>query len=332
MRLTSRNFRQVSTSEKAIGGYFELELSEPREAMHQGAHRFQCARTAFLAVLSARAPRRVWLPFFICDSIVDQVQAAGLECCFFPLNSRLGVAEDVAVAGDDILLYVNYFGICNAEVAKVLRRFAPTQVVLDNSQSFYTPAADCLATIYSPRKFFGVPDGGLLFSSLPVASPREIDEGSEARMRHLIKRLGGPPEVGYADYQSAEASLVGAPPRSMSALSARLLSTVDFDAVRQRRRANFALLHAALGDRNELAIDADRIDAPLCYPFLSGDISYKKTLLAHRVFVPTYWPEVARRTGVPAFETRLVNSLHALPCDQRYRQDDMAKIIGLLTA
>ena len=58
------------------------------------------------------------------------------------------------------LLYVNYFGICQHQERQVLERFGASRVVLDRSQAFFADPIDCLATIYSPRKFFGVPTEG----------------------------------------------------------------------------------------------------------------------------------------------------------------------------
>lgn len=322
----------MSNLGKAIGGYFELELPAEGCLPYENAFTFQSARTALLVALKASGAQRLWLPHFICASVIDQAKAGGLDICFYALNANLGVSDEVALADSDVLLYVNYFGICNGQVANVLARFDPMQVILDNSQAFYTAPGACLATIYSPRKFFGVPDGGLLITSMPIDMPDDVDTGSAERMRGLIKRLASTPEAGYADYQHAESSLVGAAPKRMSVLTERLLRAVDFESAKRRRRANFAALHVALGERNELTINLEQIDAPLCYPFLPRAAAFKAQLIEHRVFVPTYWPEVLLRGNTPQFEARLVQSLHPLPCDQRYQQDDMNRIIGLLMA
>lgn len=311
----------------AIGGYFELELQRARPFMYQGAQKYQSARSAFLALLRASKPKRVWMPHYICDVMLAPVRAFGAEICFYSLDKQLGIADDITLAGTDLLLYVNYFGVCSGQVEKVLARFNPSQVVLDFSQAFFAKPKNCLATIYSPRKFFGLPDGGLLFSQLAIDLPEAIDESSENRMRHLITRLDGAVELGYVDYKLAEATLNELEPKRMSQLTERIFGSIDFDAVCARRNENFNTLHANMSQRNSLEIDLKDVDGPMCYPYLSDSLLPKAALLADRIFIPTYWPDVLIRPDIPVFEDELVKKMHPLPCDQRYSAKDMTQIM-----
>ena len=314
----------------AIGGYFELELQRARPFMYQGAQKYQSARSALLALLRAAKPKRVWMPYYICDVMLAPVRAFGAEICFYSLDKQLGIADDITLTGTDLLLYVNYFGVCLGQVEKVLARFNPSQVVMDFSQAFFTKPQNCLATIYSPRKFFGLPDGGLLFSQLAIDLPEAIDEGSENRTRHLIARLGGAVELGYVDYKLAEATLNELEPKRMSQLTERIFGAIDFDAVRARRNENYNTLHANLSQRNGLKIDLKDVNGPMCYPYLSDSLLPRAALLADRIFIPTYWPDILSRADIPRFEGDLVNKIHALPCDQRYDKNDMSIICGRL--
>lgn len=320
----------MSTSFKPIGGYFELELADSKKAKFENALYFQSARSAFLALLRAVKPTRVWMPTYICNSMIAPVEAAGATVSYYGIDERFGVADPVKLASKDILVYVNYFGICQNEILDVLTKFNPHQVVFDFSQAFYADPPDCLGVIYSPRKFFGVPDGGLLISSLPIALPAAIDTESEFRMTHLVRRLSSNPESGYEDYQKAEASLGMLEPKQMSHLTGRILSSIDFEVVKSKRNKNFLMLHAALGKRNKLNIDIGKVDGPLCYPYLTDGKPLRKKLIAARVFIPTYWIDVLNRVRDDAFEKRLVKQCLPLPCDQRYGQKDMARIVDLL--
>lgn len=318
----------MSTLNKAIGGYFELELPPPSQIRYQGALKYQSARAAFLALLRASKPNRVWMPHYICESMLAPIKAVGIEICFYSLDEQLGIADDIALGNADILLYVNYFGVCSAQIEKILNQFNPSQVVLDFSQAFFSAPRNCLATIYSPRKFFGVPDGGLLFTQLAIDLPETFDEGSENRMRHLITRLGGAAELGYADYQLAEVSLNNLEPQRMSLLTQRILETIDFEAARIQRNKNFYALHESLSRSNSLGVDLDDVDGPMCYPYFSDNPSLKTILLSKRIFIPTYWPDILTRFNTPVFEKRCVKNIHPIPCDQRYSSKDMAKILS----
>jgi hypothetical protein len=314
---------------RAIGGYFELELPDSKTNLYPQARRFQSARASFLALLRAGNPKRVWMPRFICDAMLAPLRSAGIEIGYYAIDAHLEIVDDVSLAKDEWLFYVNYFGVSAGNVDKVLSRFDPAQVVLDHSQAFFAAPRQCLATIYSARKFFGVPDGGLLITELPIAEPHEIDDGSLGRSTHLLKRLLGAPEPGYPDYQRAEQSLEDFEPRQMSPLTARILGAVDIDAARMKRNANFIFLHERLGGSNEFHIDLSRVDGPLCYPFFTLNSNIRQALIRQRIFVATYWPDVMVLVEENSTEAGFARNIIPLPCDQRYNQADMQAIVDL---
>lgn len=313
----------------AIGGYFELELPYG-ELPHRNGLRFQSARAAFLALLRAGKPKRVWMPTYICDAMIEPLARANVECVWYDVNSELDVEENVRIKSDDWLLYVNYFGICGGNVNNLLNRFSPEQIVLDYSQSFFEPASTAaLATIYSPRKFFGVPDGGILVSHIPVAHPQLQDTGSLERSVHLMRRLGASPEEGYADYLQSEASLNECEPRRMSVLTERILASIDYETVRMKRRGNFLFLHEMLGRINHLIVDLPPDAAPLCYPLHASDVTLRDKLISNRVFVATYWQDAVCRVS-DEWSKLMISNLLPLPIDQRYGEEGMKKQVSII--
>lgn len=315
---------------KAIGGYFELELPLQQYRLYSKAISFQSARAAFYALLVEGRPNRVWMPRYICDSMLAPLRATETELVFYNIDQALGVSDDVKIKDGDWLLYANYFGVCAAQEDRLLERFSSSQIIFDHSQAFFSPPRDCLATIYSPRKFFGVPDGGLLFTSLHVIEPAEIDTGSVVRCTHLLTRLDSTPEDGYLNFKNAEETFCDMQPRRMSLLTDRLLMSIDYDACKMQRNTNFHFLHERLSHRNNLNVGISRIDGPMCYPLLVDDVAIRQRLLANRIFVPTYWPEVDSRVQAESFERHLLDKCFPLPCDQRYSQEDMMRITEFL--
>lgn len=316
-------------TDTAIGGYMALELPAPAPMRYPQALQFQSARAAFLALLRTGKPRRVWMPRYMCDAMLAPLAMAGCECVFYSVSSTFEIADPIELAPGDWLLYVNYMGVCGDGVQKVLRTFDPAQVVLDHSQAFFAPPGDCLATVYSPRKFFGVPDGGLLVTTLPVVLPQAVDEGAPSRMAHLLKRLYGQAESGYADFQQAEQSLEACEPCRMSPLTQRILGGIDTENARHQRNHNFALLYHVLGPLNRFPLDVTEVDGPLCYPFLCDQPGLRERLIAARIFVPTYWPDVLGRVDGQSWEATLVRKLIPLPCDQRYGEAEMGLVAEL---
>jgi hypothetical protein len=309
-----------------IGGYMEIALAERGAARYPQAAAFQSARAALFALLEVGKPHSIWMPRFICDSMIAPGVSAGVDVKFYELTPDLRVAENVKPDRSDWLLCVDYFGICGHASADVLSRFDPDRVILDHSQAFYAAPSACLAAIYSPRKFFGLPDGGLLVTQVPVPLPPETDTQSVERMKHLLLRLDDSPEAGYRDFRIAEETLGDFRPRAMSVLTRKLFASYDVEAARVRRNQNFRRLHTLLGKRNTVPLTLGDVDGPLCYPYGGARPALRSALLERRVFIPFYWPEVLGRIDRPSAEEYWVTSVLALPCDQRYGDDEMTQL------
>lgn len=314
----------------AIGGYFELELPLYDGDIYPQAIRYQSSRAAFLALLQqSHHVKRVFMPYYICDAMLAPVKAAGKELCFYSLDENLAVSSQITLGPSDLLLYVNYFGVCAEQCDELLLRFNSAQIVLDCAQAFYAPPRNCYATIYSPRKFFGIPDGGLLITSLPIISPKRQDAGSKDRMGHLIKRLGGLVEDGYQNFQHAESSLEDIEPRIMSDVTKRLLRSIDTKTACSIRGQNFKYLYEYCNKKNNLKFFSE-INGPHCYPYFVDTLISKDYFLQHRIFVATYWVDVLKRVAKNSFEAKLVNQCLPLPCDQRYSLEHMEKILEVI--
>ena len=68
---------------KAIGGFFELELNRGRE-YHYDALALNLGRTAFEYILKARKIRKIHLPLYTCDVMLEPVVRAGTEMEILP--------------------------------------------------------------------------------------------------------------------------------------------------------------------------------------------------------------------------------------------------------
>lgn len=318
--------------DKPIGGYFELELPSENPPIYANAHNFQSARSAFYALLLSLKPEKVWMPYYICDSMIAPLTAAGVEIGYYSLNSDFSIKNDIDLKKSEWLFYVNYFGICGSQQQKILEKYNCLQVVFDHSQAFFQKPLECLATIYSPRKFFGVPDGGLVITNQNILTPEDVDQASITRSAHLLKRLGSTPESGYSDFIESEKSLMELTPKKMSLFTQRILASIAYDNCRKKRNVNFKFIHNRLAEKNELShiIDIEDLNGPMIYPFLSNDPNLKKTLIENRIYVPTYWPECERHVCTKSYEKKLVAFLVPIPCDHRYTESDLCRIFNLL--
>ncbi|MCU7795560.1 MAG: hypothetical protein KZQ75_00375 [Candidatus Thiodiazotropha sp. (ex Myrtea spinifera)] len=313
-----------------IGGYFELDLPYFDVTYLRTAYRYQSARAAFCAILRSQRPKKVWVPKYICNAMLLPLKQEGIEYGWYDLDEGLNIESNLNPKENEWILYVNYFGICDRNVKRILKLFPACQIILDYSQAYFSPPIkEVLATVYSPRKFFGVPDGGLLFTDSSITLPDEHDENSIGRMLHLLKRLSEEPEVGFSDYQASETSLEICSPLKMSKLTERLLMAIDYDHNRKKRNNNFLFLHEHLKDTNLFNLGNFEHQSPLCYPYLSNNTKLRENLLSKRIFLPTYWNDAVERLD-PNWGNMMVERLLPIPIDHRYGKFEMEHIVKLI--
>lgn len=318
----------------AIGGYFAMEAGHaggvpPYPDDFVG---FQSARAALAAVMVASGVTRAWVPHFICGAVPDALRWAGVGMLGYPLDGSLGVPAATPVADGDWVVCVDYFGLHADACDEAIARYGAHRVVVDASQALFHSARPGATTIYSPRKFVGVPDGGLLVSPHAVGDRLPADEpGSQWRSRHLATRASGDVATGYRQFQEAEASLDDCRPASLSASTRKALGNVDWQVVRRRRIANYATLAESLPGTPLLQPSLREGAVPMCCPVRVPDAPALRAVLASKgIFTASYWPGV----HLPPDDTaghRLRDQTIYLPCDQRYGQKDMRDVARTLS-
>ncbi len=312
----------------AIGGYFELELLKKGE-YHKKALRLNTGRNAFEYILKAKKYKKVYLPYFTCDVMLEPIKKLKLDYEFYTINENFipnFYYQKIKV--NEVFVYNNYFGICDPKVEEVVKKCR--NIIIDNSQAFYSKPLKKIDTFYSPRKFFGLADGAYLYTDKFLDKILEQDE-SLSRMEHLLGRIEKGAEAYYEIFQENDRVLENKPIKKMSNLTHRLLSGIDYEEVKRKRIENFHYLHRKLKDSNQLNIDLNKDSVPMVYPYLiDNGRELKKKLIQNRIFVATYWPNVKDWAIEKSVELNLYNNLISLPIDQRYGEEEMNQIISLI--
>ena len=184
-------------------------------------------------------------------------------------------------------------------------------------------------TIYSARKFFGVPDGGYLYTDTVLDETLETDI-SYQRMEHLLKRIDLSANEGYSSFQENESSLDNAGIKYMSNLTHALLSGIDYVSVAERRRENYQYLDSLIGDSNGFVLPELGGQIPMVYPYLTDDENLRSKLIQNRVYVATYWNDVFPHVSEESIEAKFVKCLLPLPIDQRYGIEELDSISHIL--
>lgn len=311
-----------------IGGYFELELRKGEE-YHKGAIRLNSGRNALEYVLRAKGYKKVYLPSYCCEVMLEPINKLKLGYEFYPINEQLEPIFDFnRIGADETFLYINYFGIKNDIVQKLSKKCH--NLLIDNSQAFFEKPLSGIDTFYSPRKFFGVPDGAYLFTDkiLPI---KLSQDKSVVRFSHLIKRIDDGAEAGYPDFKANNEDIKDQPIKLMSSLTQALLCNIDYDNVIQPRNQNFRFLHEYLQESNEFKLPEDNDFVPMVYPYLTPEgKSLKQKLIQNKIFVPTYWPKSEKGGDQYFYEEYLIQNLLPIPIDQRYTIREIKSVLELI--
>ena len=292
-----------------------------------GDYGYESGRSGLFALLQAGKPKRVHIPNYICSAIPDTLRQAGVAMVRYPVSEDFMPAKVPEIGPDEWVLLVDYFGLCAEPVECQLAALPRSQVIVDCSQSFFQPAFDCLATLYSARKFLPVADGGFVATRMALPQLSADEPAATHRYRYLQERALGEPEASRAAYLAAEAELEQANLRAVSIFTRQRATACDHVAIRQARTSNF---HALAGLLPGPAFGMRQTDqVPLCYPLPVPDAdAFRTRLIERRIFTPKYWPGVEPMTG---FERQLLENTVFLPIDHRYNTAHMAYLADAVT-
>ena len=119
---------------KAIGGYFELELSEGSE-YHQEAIALNSGRHCFEYILRLRKYIKVYIPYYTCEVILEPINKLGIKYEFYHIDERLEPQFDFSnLQEGESMLYTNYFGLKDEYVNSIPQK---QNIIIDDYQSFF---------------------------------------------------------------------------------------------------------------------------------------------------------------------------------------------------
>lgn len=338
---------------KEIGSEF---WSAPQQQVDK--HYLLSGRTALEYIVRdikhTNAVRSVLMPSYCCHTMIEPFVRHGYAIRFYDVffDQEVGClrAAMPEYLADEALFYMSYFGFAEIEGLQLegLRdRFSV--IIDDRTHSWLRQGSTEAQADYSFTSFrkWGA------FSGIAEACKYNghFCEIAEDMCNH---RYVGMRETAYAQkaqymahggeksafltlFGDAEALLeedyTGYRP-SYQAIDT-LIST-DWDDVRNRRRKNAAYLMDALAKVKQVTLpytELTDMDAPLFVPILLDQRrdELRQYLIAHEVYCPVHWPISALHKGISQRALRLYDAELSLLCDQRYGQDEMKRIVSLIT-
>ena len=313
---------------------------------------YRSGRDAMKQIAASHSGAKVLLPALCCESMILPFEKNGCKVEFYRLRPDLtGDGEDVLqkLSPGCILLYMTYFDVRPFEVP-FLERLRDMGVFLleDRTQDIIVPRRESFrpdATVASLRKWAAMPEGGLLKTELSL--PEAESDGRFARLRReAMEEKGeylekGIPEM-KADFlkklhEADEVLDESGRAAAMAPENRGYVLELDFGKILERRRRNCGVLRSELKEAQEagrLRFMGSGEDTAGLYlgVMLENRDAVQKYMAERSIYCPVIWPIPEQAKGVCENCQYTAGHMLALPCDQRYGQEDMEHIAAVLKA
>lgn len=303
---------------KEIGGYLELDR-QCGSIFHDNAIALNCGRAALEYIIRAKKIKKLYIPYFCCDSVVQPCRRCGIEYEYYHINFEFKPVFEKSLGDGEWLYNVNYYGqLDNGTLHEFKERFG--NIIIDNAQAFFQYPLDGVDTLYTCRKFFGVSDGAFLYTDR-ILDGLEQDESFE-RIHYVLGRLERNASEFYHEAVANNKLFAGEPIKRMSRLTDNLLRTIDYDSVSRIRKNNFRYIDERLGEKNKLKLSVP--EGAFMYPlYIDDGAEIRKKLQGKKIYIPTLWPSVFDVCNETDAEYDMAKNILPLPIDQRYDREEM---------
>ena len=346
-----KTLKRNGTEPDIIGGMFGLEEIIPN--MNSCPPPFLKGRDIFLAngrsgillLTKLLSPPQVWMPSYLCvGGMLPAVDQSATNLRFYEMNYDLAITSLTwldDVRSGDLVILIDYFGFpCDSSCATRAKEQG-AWVLEDACQALLSKDVGRFSdfVVFSPRKFLGLPDGGVLtpnqeldFHDIDLAPPpaewwlkafyagvlrREFDiHGGNRRWFELFQETEPAGPIGYYAMSELSKSL--------------LLHTFDYATIAQRRRENYKILAETLSAIALFStLTADVV--PLGFPIrLENRDTIRQVLFEHQIYPPVHWPIKDVVPEMFKASHKLANEIMTLPCDQRYDKQDMKRMARII--
>jgi len=307
---------------KEIGGYLEFETLPGSGEYYSNLIALNSGRNALAYLIQAKHIQKLYIPGFLCDTIPLLCEREHIPFEHYDIDVQFRPVFEKELELGAYFYLVDYYGqLSDEEILFWKQKY--DRLIVDQVQAFFQKPLDGIDTIYSCRKFLGVPDGAYLATDTFMEEPLPVDV-SASRMNHVLGRFDtGNARDYYTASQENNRGFLDLELRVMSRLTHNILGAVDYAYVQAARERNYAVLESVLGSKNALKLKMPV--GPFAYPFYCRNgLQVKKELAQKGVFVPTLWPNILEQGN--ELERDYAANILPLPCDQRYDSNDMLRV------
>lgn len=317
-----------------IGGFIELQFPKGKEYYSQRTNiaRLNSGRAAIWHAFRVLGCKAIWLPYYQCDTVREFLRRKHIDIKYYHIDNTFSPI-DLLPSSDEAVLVVNYYGVFSSErMALLVERYK--NVIIDNSQAFFSKPLDKCLNVYSCRKFIGVPDGAYVIGRGAERFMESYVQGySSDTSLFLFQRIEyGCEGKSYQSRMINEHRIGSEDCLQMSGLTHAILDGTDYNYIKKKRRDNYAIACSLFDEIN--CLDANRYydneTVPMVYPLVVEDGNLLERLQKAKHFQGHWWSYLVDEMPGESFESWISKYLIPITIDQRYGNNELEVIRGII--
>lgn len=319
---------------REIGSFIELAFASGKEYYGQDKNiaRLNSGRAGIYHAARLWNCKTVYLPIYQCETVREFLMRKGVVVKYYSMDKAFTPLIE-SIEDEACIVLVNYFGIMSTNRMKQLvAKF--NKVIVDNSQAFFAEPLDDAYSVYSARKFAGVPDGAYVIGQGAEQFVGEYEQGySSDTSLFMLQRIEyGCEGKTYQNRTINEERIDEEDIKQMSKLTRTILDSCDYEENRRKRIENFKIADVLFGDINCFDVHKyyDNTCVPMVYPLVVEDDSLFEKLLKGKHFQGHWWNYILSEAEDSSFEYWLSRYMIPITIDQRYGEEDLTYIRGLV--
>lgn len=310
-----------------IGSFIELQFPKGLEYYKGETNiaRLNSGRVAIWHAFRVLGCEAIWLPYYQCNSVREFLSRKGVTIKYYHIDQNFNPI-DLFPEKNDAVLIVNYFGVMSVKRIQTLaKQFA--NVIIDNSQAFFSKPIEGCMNVYSARKFVGVPDGAYVIGENANMYVDEYEQCySSDTALFLLQRIEyGCEGKTYQTRTINEERIDTEDAKRMSMLTRSILDGTDYNYICIKRQENFSVASSLFGTINQFnpSLYYDEGCVPMVYPLIVEDDSLLQKLLDHKHFQGHWWNYLLKEVAKDSFEYWLSRYIIPITIDQRYSKAEL---------
>jgi hypothetical protein len=312
---------------KPIGGFYEFIIPKKSFDFHKDAFYLSNGRACIRTIILNENISKCYIPNYTCDAVFHPFILENIKIEFYNIDNYLKPTNLPKLNKGEYFLYINYYGVKDDIVSILINEYG-SNLIIDNTHSFFKKRIENNWSFTSARKYFGIPDGAFLYA--PKKIKFEYERFINYSINHSIERLKSNQKEGFDYFTDYEKSL-DSEIKKISLFSEKMLSLVDIEDVKFKRKRNFNFFNDNLCEVNKIKFLIDEDTVPYCFPFLPSKVIDKKVFYRESVFIPSLWFDPQNRIDKSTqFELELSHGLLPLPIDERYSIDDLERVLKII--